>query len=177
MGAQITVGPGASGWLSPDTPAASWLRVREAAGVCRRPVSRRPKMSEVQISGDLPCIIKNEDRVNDGDLVSYCQVLFFNANNLNNPYHNFRHMSHVLWLCHDACRYYQNELPPGRMRVLLVAAMFHDFDHPGHPHPGEHDPDRINIPIAIAGLRRFAMAEDRVLLPEIEAMIEATHYP
>jgi hypothetical protein len=63
------------------------------------------------------------------------------------------------------------------MRNLLIAALFHDFDHPGHPHPGENDPDRINIPIAIAGLRRYVMPADRAFLPQIEALIEATHYP
>jgi hypothetical protein len=86
-------------------------------------------------------------------------------------------MLHVLWLCHQACRYYQNRLTPRQMRNLLVAALFHDFDHPGHPHPSESDPDRINIPIAIAGLRRYAMPADRPFLPQIEALIEATHYP
>ena len=49
--------------------------------------------------------------------------------------------------------------------------------HPGHPHPSEGDPDRINIPIAIAGLRRYVMPADRAFLPQIEALIEATHYP
>ena len=63
------------------------------------------------------------------------------------------------------------------MRNLLIAALFHDFDHPGHPHPGEQDPDQINIRIAIAGLRRHITADDRASLPEIEALIEATHYP
>jgi len=55
--------------------------------------------------------------------------------------------------------------------------LFHDFDHPGHPHPGENDPDRINIQIAVAGLRRCIMPTDRAFLPEIEALIEATQYP
>jgi hypothetical protein len=86
-------------------------------------------------------------------------------------------MLHVLWLCHQACRYYQNRLTPRQMRNLLIAALFHDFDHPGHPHPNEGDPDRINIPIAIAGLRRYVMPADRAFLPQVEALIEATHYP
>ena len=63
------------------------------------------------------------------------------------------------------------------MRNLLIAALFHDFDHPGHPHPSEGDPDRINVPIPIAGLRRYVMPADRPFLPQIEALIEATHYP
>ena len=86
-------------------------------------------------------------------------------------------MLHVLWLCHQACRYYQNRLTPRQMRDLLIAALFHDFDHPGHSHRGEEDPDRLNIDIAIASLRRHIMPIDRPCLPEIEALIEATHYP
>jgi hypothetical protein len=63
------------------------------------------------------------------------------------------------------------------MRILLVAALFHDFDHPGHPHPGEKDPDRINIEISITSLRRHIAPADRALLPEIEALIKATQFP
>ncbi|HEX4165767.1 MAG TPA: HD domain-containing protein, partial [Bryobacteraceae bacterium] len=130
-----------------------------------------------KVTGDLPKIIKNEERLYEGDLTLYFRTLFFRSSNLYNPYHNFRHMLHVLWLCHEACRYYQRELTPRQMRNLLITALFHDFDHPGHPHPGEDDPDRINIQIAIAGLRRHIMSTDRAFLPEIEALIEATHYP
>ena len=129
------------------------------------------------VTGDLPRIIRNDARLYEGDLTLYFRTLFFKSRNLHNPYHNFRHMLHVLWLCHQACRYYQNRLTPRQMRDLLIAALFHDFDHPGRPHPGETDPDRINIPIAIAGLRRCIMPADRAFLPQIEALIEATHYP
>jgi hypothetical protein len=78
---------------------------------------------------------------------------------------------------HKACRYYQDELIPRLTRNSLITALFHDFDHPGHPHPGENDPDRINIQIAIAGLRRYIMPADRAFQPEIEALIEAAQYP
>ena len=130
-----------------------------------------------KVTGDLPKIIANQERLYEGNLTFYFRTLFFKSSNIHNPYHNFRHMLHVLWLCHQACRYYQNRLTPRQMRNLLIAALFHDFDHPGHPHPGENDPDRINIPIAIAGLRRYVMPADRAFLPQIEALIEATHYP
>jgi 3'5'-cyclic nucleotide phosphodiesterase family protein len=133
--------------------------------------------SEVEISGDLPKIIRNEENLYEGNLIYYFQVLFFKANNLYNPYHNFRHMTHVLWLCYKACQYYSHKLPPRQMRTLLVAALFHDFDHTGRPHRGDEDPDGINIEIAISGLRRFLAPDDQALLPEIEALIEATHFP
>jgi hypothetical protein len=103
--------------------------------------------SEVEISGDLPKIIGNEENLYEGNLIYYFRVLFFRANNLYNPYHNFRHMSHVLWLCYKSCQYYSHELPPRQMRTLLIAALFHDFDHTGRPHRGDEDPDGINIEI------------------------------
>jgi hypothetical protein len=130
-----------------------------------------------EVTGDRPKIIGNEEHLYEGDLTFYFRTLFFKSRNLHNPYHNFRHTLHVLWLCHKACQYYQNQLTPRQMRNLLITALFHDFDHPGHPHPGENDPDRINIRIAIAGLRRYIMPADRAFLPEIEALIEATQYP
>ena len=89
--------------------------------------------SEVEISGDLPKIIGNEENLYEGNLIYYLQVLFFKANNLYNPYHNFRHM--------------------------------------------DEDPDGINIEIAISGLRRYLASDDRALMPEIEGLIEATHFP
>ena len=134
-------------------------------------------MRTSEITGDLPMIIGNEEKLYEGNLIHYLQTLFYNGTNLQNPYHNFRHTLHVLWLCHGACRYYQQQLTPRQMRNLLIAALFHDFDHPGHSHPGVQDPDQINIEIALANLRRYIAAEDRAFLPEIEALIEATHYP
>src|SRR5437762_6237378 len=86
-------------------------------------------------------------------------------------------MTHVLWLCYKACQHYSHKLPPRQTRTLLVAALFHDFDHTGRPHRGDEDPDGINIEIAISGLRRFLAPDDQALLPEIEALIEATHFP
>jgi hypothetical protein len=134
-------------------------------------------MLQSEISGDIPEIIGNTEGLYDGDLTDYFQVLFFKARNLNNPYHNLRHTLHVLWLCYKACRYYERELTSRQMRILLITAFFHDFDHPGHPHPGEKDPDRINISLAIAGLRRYIAPHDRAFLSEIETLIEVTEFP
>jgi len=74
-------------------------------------------------------------------------------------------------------RIYRDRLTQRQIRNLLIAALFHDFDHPGHPHPGADDPDGINIGRSIAALRRHIAPEDRPFLPGIEALIEATHYP
>jgi len=130
-----------------------------------------------EVTGDLPGIIGNRARVYEGDLVYYFRVLFFKSRNLLNAYHNLRHTLHVLWLCYKACDYYQKDLTPREMRNLLIAALFHDFDHPGRPHSGEKDPDAVNIKIALAGLQRHVMPQDSAWLPQIAAIIEATHYP
>jgi hypothetical protein len=86
-------------------------------------------------------------------------------------------MLHVTWLCYQAAEYYREQLTRRQIRNLLIAALFHDFDHPGHPHREADDPDGINIDLAIAGLRHHIAPNDRSSLPEIEALIKATHYP
>ena len=55
-----------------------------------------------EITGDLPEIIGNEENLYEGNLTLYFRILFYNSNNLNNPYHNFRHTLHVLWLCSES---------------------------------------------------------------------------
>jgi hypothetical protein len=134
-------------------------------------------VTESSVIGGIPAIIGNDRGLYEGDLGGYFRALFFHATNLNRPYHNFRHMLHVTWLCYQAAEFYRDRLTPQQIRNLLIAALFHDFDHPGHPHPEANDPDGINIGLAIAGLRRHIAPEDRPFLPEIEALIEATHYP
>jgi 3'5'-cyclic nucleotide phosphodiesterase len=129
------------------------------------------------VTGDLPELITNKNGLYEGDLIYYLQTAFFKSGNLNNPYHNLRHTLHVLWLCHKACRYYRDRLTPRQMRNLLVAALFHDFDHTGCPHPEEKDPDSVNIRLAVEGLRRYVAPGDRASLPAIEALIGETQFP
>jgi hypothetical protein len=93
-----------------NRPGAEPLRrlVRLIFGTGRSIEERSMLVSKV--TRDIPKIINNESRLYEGDLMFYFRTLFFRSNNLYNPYHNFRHMLHVLWLCHEACRYYQQEL-------------------------------------------------------------------
>jgi hypothetical protein len=81
-------------------------------------------------------------------------------------------MFHVLWLCHEACKFYADGLTKRDKRNLLIAAVFHDFDHLGNS-----SPDQINIDRAIAGLQAHVAEEDVPHLATIEALIQATHYP
>jgi hypothetical protein len=137
----------------------------------------RVGFAEASETGDIPEIIGNDRGLYEGDLTGYFRTLIFHATNLARPYHNLRHMLHVTWLCYQAAEFYRDRFTPRQIRNLLIAALFHDFDHPGHPHPRADDPDGINIGRAIAALRRHIAPEDRPFLPTIEALIEATHYP
>ena len=123
---------------------------------------------------DIPGIIANDEKLYEGSLVHYFQVVLRYGRNLNNPYHNFRHLFHVLWQCYDACRYYRAQLEPAQMRVLLIAALLHDFDHTGHGGLGDDD---LEIERALRGLRRHIATEDLNNLPRIEALMRSTEYP
>jgi hypothetical protein len=122
--------------------------------------------------GSLPEIVRNDQGLYEGDLVGYFRVIFFNAKNLNHAYHNFRHMFHVTWLCYQACDFYRKILSPREMRNLLIAAMFHDFDHADGAVGDEH-----NIAVAVSGLTTYVLPEDKKHLEEIISLIRATEYP
>lgn len=122
--------------------------------------------------GTLPETIRNDANLYRGDLTHYFQAVFRHARNLQAPYHNFRHITHVLAECHDACRFYVGQLEPRPMRSLLIAALFHDFNHCGAP--GD---DRRNIDEALRALELHLLPEDRPELDDIATLIRATEYP
>jgi hypothetical protein len=127
---------------------------------------------EKVFTGSLPEIIQNDDNLYEGDLAHYFKVLFNYARNLAGPYHNFRHMFHVMYLCYDACVCYKVMLSKREMRNLLIAALFHDFDHTGRT--GNDD---LNIELAIRGLRKHIAPIDEMYFGEIVAIIRPTEYP
>jgi hypothetical protein len=117
-------------------------------------------------------IMGNDYNLYEGDLIPYFKAVVHNATNLNHPYHNFRHMMHVTWLSYDACAYYQNTLNPREMRNLLIAAMFHDFDHRGVP--GD---DSLNIDLAVKSVEKYIIAQDQPFLQDIQNIIQNTQFP
>lgn len=123
--------------------------------------------------GEIPEFVLNEEGLYEGDLCYYFQIVFLNAKNLGNPYHNLRHMLHVAYLCYRAaCLFYGDQLTPLVKRAILIAALFHDFDH-----TGTTDNDARNIERALRGLARYILEEDRPLLPMIGIFIRHTEYP
>jgi len=113
--------------------------------------------------------ISNADGRYEGNLEHYFKILF-SAPNVENPYHNFRHMMHVTWEAYDAINFYNLEKRRGR--PLLIAALFHDYGH-----RGVLGNDKANITIALQNVRHFILPEDKDLLPEIEGLISVTEYP
>jgi len=94
------------------------------------------------------------------------------ATNLRNGYHNFGHMFHVTFRCYEAIKYYGVTIGKRDARALLIAAMFHDFNH-----PGKTGNDDLNIIFALRGLNKHLLDEDRDLLPLIIEIIQATEFP
>lgn len=125
-----------------------------------------------QVKGTIPEIISNARGLYEGDLKDYFRVIFYQTQNLRNPYHNLRHTLHVTWLCHEACIFYQDTLHPRHMRDLLIAAMFHDFNHPGFL--GDDD---LNIERAIRALNKHLLPEDIKYRDSILSILRCTQYP
>ncbi len=134
-------------------------------------------MTQHQVAGSLPKIIRNHENRYEGDLRHWFATVMNHATNLRGPYHNFRHMFHVTYLCHDALAWHQ-QFEPGRIsghegRVLMVSAVTHDVDHTNRA--GNDD---INIERATAFLKAHALKEDQLILPLIIRTIRrATRYP
>jgi len=124
----------------------------------------------IQSGASIPDIITNHSGRYDGNLVPYYKAVFFQAHNVRHPYHNFRHMLHVTWLCYQAALYYS--LCGRKLRNLLIAALFHDFDH-----SGQFGNDDLNIERAVQALRHHVQPEDEQSLADIEALIRTTEYP
>jgi hypothetical protein len=127
------------------------------------------------VTGTIPAIIRNDAGLYEGDLCEYFRILFSKARNLRAPYHNARHMLHVLYMCHEAVCYYSRiglPIHPGDARNLLIAAMFHDFDH-----TARGGNDDLNIQFALRGLEAHILKEDAPYLDMIKMIISLTQYP
>lgn len=89
------------------------------------------------------------------------------------PYHNLFHANCMIENCYDGAQWH--DLPYGSTRELLIAAMFHDFDH-----SGGKEVDHVNITCALTGLSQFFIQSDRGsgYCPDlIWQCIRCTEYP
>lgn len=124
-----------------------------------------------RVLGSLPAIIRNDEGVYEGNLRHYFPIIF-GSSNVYRPYHNFRHMTHVLWLCHEACKFYKDELDLRQRRNLMIAGPFHDYNH-----PGIIGNDDLNIERSIRGLHEHLQEVDKPHFEDIATLIRATEYP
>jgi hypothetical protein len=116
-------------------------------------------------------IVTNKDNTYPGDLTHYLRIIW-NAPNALAPYHNIRHMLHVMWATYDGALYYKDQISPRTLRNMLIAALFHDYNH-----SGKSGNDAYNIEYAIHGLKTFILDEDRTCIEEISEYIRGTQFP
>jgi hypothetical protein len=114
-------------------------------------------------------IITNKDNKYPGNLEHYFRVIW-QATNVMLPYHNIRHMLHVMWNTYNAAMFYG--IDGIKLRNMLIAALFHDFGHTGNL-----SDDSVNIEIAITGLDNNILSEDIEYRNEIISYIKATGVP
>ena len=124
------------------------------------------------VKGDLVEIIENRECGYPGDLKAYFKIVFGSAQNVLLPYHNFRHMLHVLWLCYQAAAFYGPKLTGRECRHLFIAALFHDFDHSGLA--GNDD---LNVERSVRAMKKHLLPFDAGYVGHIEQIIRATEYP
>lgn len=116
-------------------------------------------------------VIINEAGRYEGNLEKYFKILFEKATNVRAPYHNMRHTLHVVSECYDGACYYGFD--KRIFRNLLIAALFHDFNHAGQM-TGNDD---LEVERAIRGLRAHLFLEDDPYMECIQGYIRSTQFP
>lgn len=114
-------------------------------------------------------IVLNSNNRYYGDLKHYFKCVC-EAPNFHMPYHNFRHMTHVLWEAYDGG--VQMGLDELELRILLIGALMHDYNH-----TGKKGDDKVNIERALTALDNIILEKDRKFIDEIRKMIRVTQYP
>ena len=93
--------------------------------------------------------------------------------------YNLEHYFRLIWNCpnvsvmilvHEACEYH--EIDKVTTRLLLIAALFHDYDH-----TGIMGDDSVNIKRAIKSLTLYIAEKDYKYFHEIQSYIRATEFP
>ncbi len=120
----------------------------------------------------IPDIISNVGNVYEGNLEEYFRIFFYKGQNHNKPYHNFRHPLHMLWLCNQACIYYEDTISRLDMRILHIAHLFHDINH-----AGMLGNDDLNIKRSVRFCTQHVLPEDVKALTKILKLIRVTEYP
>jgi len=118
-------------------------------------------------------VVNNTEGLYEGDLQYYFKLLFY-ASNIFKPYHNFRHMMHVLCTAYiggKAMNYHKLFGKKG-FRALLIAAMFHDYAH-----SGIMGNDEAEVTRSIVKMKKNLLENDMGLVEEISNLMLATQFP
>jgi HD superfamily phosphodiesterase len=101
----------------------------------------------------------------------YLNVILTNNNGNTNLYHNFYHTQCVTTNCYkiaiDTDTYEENDI-----KILLIAALFHDFNHSG----GKLKNDSENVKLAIEGFQKYTK-ESKEDTEFICDLIKITEFP
>lgn len=96
--------------------------------------------------------------------------------NAHQPYHNWHHCAVVALSAIEAAR--ESHVPESKQRLLLLAALYHDYDHTGEPQKA----DILNIVRAVSGSQFWLGVKEPSLsraekneIVNIIAATEATH--
>ena len=90
------------------------------------------------------------------------------------PYHSFSHSLWVLYNCYDICKYEKKDAP----KELLIAALFHDFDHTGGFYwLGSDDKNVIRAISRFNECWNYGIIKDDVDKPLVQRLIFITEYP
>ena len=128
-------------------------------------------------------IVRNIEKTYPGDLEHYFRVIW-HAPNIVADYHNISHMLHVTWATYQGWLYYKHkwlfkatdddgvEIDGRTLRNMLIAALFHDYNH-----SGEKGDDALNIKASIKGLKAHILPMDEPFFDEICSYIRATQFP
>ncbi len=118
-------------------------------------------------------VLNNTEEFYEGNLWYYFGIIF-NAPNVDNPYHNFRHLMHVTCTVYIAGKYmnYHKEFGKESFRALLIAAMFHDYGH-----SGIMGNDKAEVDRSISEMKKHLLPHDSDFVDQIETFIRATQFP
>lgn len=99
----------------------------------------------------------------------YFHILLIENKGATNPYHNNYHILTVFINCYKAAK--KERLEKKEIRILLIAALFHDFNHSA----GQYTDD-VNVKNSISAFWKYSV-ESEIDSEKIIEIIKATQFP
>lgn len=115
-------------------------------------------------------IFNNDEKLYAGGDLWYYAKKLFNAKNVNNGFHGYDHMTYVVCEVYDAIK--TMSINPVYARVLLIAAIFHDYGHSGDG----CKPDSFNIERAVKAVKTHLQKSDKDHIKLIISWVRSTEW-